>query len=142
MQKTFQKKNRAIIKKTDEKKKVHNMTQIDALRRILDESRTLCVFTGAGISCPSGIPDFRSENGLYRTSGGSYAPEEIISHSFFWRTRSFFYAFYKEKCSTRTRAPERRASLLRGAPDRRAAGRRRDAEYRRPAPGGGQPRGV
>ena len=81
----------------DNKKKVHDMTQIDTLRRILDESQTLCVFTGAGISCPSGIPDFRSENGLYRAQGGQYAPEEIISHSFFLAHPDLFYAFYKDK---------------------------------------------
>lgn len=74
------------------------MDQIDALRRILDESRTLCVFTGAGISCPSGIPDFRSESGLYHAQNDNpYAPEEIISHSFFLAHPDLFYTFYKEK---------------------------------------------
>ena len=53
------------------------------LRRILEQSRNLCVFTGAGISCPSGIPDFRSADGLYnQNSGLNIPPEEIISHSF------------------------------------------------------------
>ena len=67
------------------------------LREIIDGSRILCVFTGAGISCPSGIPDFRSENGIYRTSAGAYAPEEIISHSFFTAHPDLFYEFYRAK---------------------------------------------
>ena len=70
---------------------------IETLRRMITESRILCVFTGAGISCPSGIPDFRSEHGLYSGQNGRYAPEEIISHSFFMRHPDLFYEFYKAK---------------------------------------------
>ena len=68
------------------------------LRRILEQSRNLCVFTGAGISCPSGIPDFRSADGLYnQKSGLNIPPEEIISHSFFTAHTDLFYDFYKSK---------------------------------------------
>ncbi len=67
------------------------------LRQMIAQSRNLCVFTGAGISCPSGIPDFRSENGIYRVSGGQYAPEELISHSFFQAHPDIFYEFYQAK---------------------------------------------
>lgn len=73
------------------------MTQMETLRNIIQESRVLCVFTGAGISCPSGIPDFRSANGIYATKAGDYAPEEIISHSFFLAHPDLFYTFYREK---------------------------------------------
>ncbi|MCQ2433187.1 MAG: NAD-dependent protein deacylase, partial [Clostridia bacterium] len=71
--------------------------QIQRLAEILKASENLCVFTGAGISCPSGIPDFRSADGLYNQKGGTISPEEIISHSFFLRHPKEFYQFYCEK---------------------------------------------
>ncbi len=72
--------------------------KIERLRQILKNSKSLCVFTGAGISCPSGIPDFRSANGLYnQNSGLQIPPEEIISHSFFSAHTDLFYDFYKSK---------------------------------------------
>ena len=72
--------------------------EILQLRRILEQSRNLCVFTGAGISCPSGIPDFRSADGLYnQNSGSNIPPEGIISHSFFTAHTDLFYDFYKSK---------------------------------------------
>lgn len=68
------------------------------LKEILENSENICVFTGAGISCPSGIPDFRSENGLYNEkTKGNYTPEQIISHSFFISHTKEFYSFYREK---------------------------------------------
>ncbi|MGN0571813.1 MAG: NAD-dependent protein deacylase [Candidatus Fimenecus sp.] len=68
------------------------------LKEILTKSRHLCVFTGAGISCPSGIPDFRSADGLYnQKSGLNIPPEEIISHTFFTAHTDLFYDFYKSK---------------------------------------------
>ena len=74
------------------------MEKIDALRNALEASRRLCVFTGAGISCPSGIPDFRSAQGLYRQASGlSYSPEEMLSRSFFDRHPEEFYSFYQSK---------------------------------------------
>jgi len=72
--------------------------KIERLRQILENSKSLCVFTGAGISCPSGIPDFRSADGLYnQDSGLQIPPEEIISHSFFTEHTDLFYDFYKSK---------------------------------------------
>lgn len=72
------------------------MDKIQRLQKIIDESKNVCVFTGAGISCPSGIPDFRSADGLYnRENKYCYSPEEIISHSFFVSHTQMFYDFYK-----------------------------------------------
>ncbi|MDR2088605.1 MAG: NAD-dependent protein deacylase, partial [Clostridiales Family XIII bacterium] len=61
------------------------------------DSENIVFFGGAGVSTESGIPDFRSESGLYnaRTKYGR-SPEEIISHSFFVRSPEVFYAYYKE----------------------------------------------
>ena len=72
------------------------MTDMERLASILKASRRLVVFTGAGISVPSGIPDFRSADGLYnRDSGLKVRPEEIISRSFFDRRPELFYEFYR-----------------------------------------------
>lgn len=72
--------------------------KIEKLQEIIDQSQNICVFTGAGISVPSGIPDFRSANGLYnQESGYNIRPEEIISHTFFVRHTDMFYEFYKSK---------------------------------------------
>ena len=72
--------------------------QYEALKGIINESRSIVVFTGAGISVPSGIPDFRSADGIYNQKTKIKAsPEEIISHSFFMSHTEDFYDFYKEK---------------------------------------------
>ena len=74
------------------------MDKIERLAEILKQSEDLCVFTGAGISVPSGIPDFRSAQGLYNSdSGYGYPPEQIISRSFFDEKPELFFQFYKEK---------------------------------------------
>ena len=68
------------------------------LKTIIKNASSIVVFTGAGISVPSGIPDFRSASGLYnqKTKTG-YPPEEIISHHFFFEHTEEFYEFYKSK---------------------------------------------
>lgn len=64
----------------------------------IKDSRRVCVFTGAGISCPSGIPDFRSADGLYNSETKTgVRPETIISHPFFVSNPEMFYEFYKKK---------------------------------------------
>ena len=70
--------------------------EIGALQEIIDESKNIVFFGGAGVSTESGIPDFRSEDGLYHKKY-SYPPERIISHSFFLTNPEVFYRFYKEK---------------------------------------------
>ena len=74
------------------------MDKYKILKSILEDAKSLVVFTGAGISVPSGIPDFRSDKGIYnqKTNIG-YSPEEIISHSFYEEHPDQFYEFYKEK---------------------------------------------
>lgn len=66
------------------------------LQKIIDDSSSIVFFGGAGVSTESGIPDFRSADGLYRQKY-KYSPEQIISHSFFMRYPEAFYEFYKEK---------------------------------------------
>ncbi|MDR2088420.1 MAG: NAD-dependent protein deacylase, partial [Clostridiales Family XIII bacterium] len=70
---------------------------IEQLAAWIAESENIVFFGGAGVSTESGIPDFRSESGLYnaQTKYGR-SPEEIISHSFFVRSPEVFYAYYKE----------------------------------------------
>ena len=72
------------------------MTDLESLERWLGESRHAVFFGGAGVSTESGIPDFRSVDGLYHQSY-DYPPETIISHSFFLRDPEEFYRFYREK---------------------------------------------
>jgi NAD-dependent deacetylase len=67
------------------------------LRSIIENSRKLVFFGGAGVSTESGIPDFRSETGLYHSMKQyGHPPEEIISHSFFLKDPETFYDFYKK----------------------------------------------
>lgn len=72
------------------------MKELETLRAWLKESRRAVFFGGAGVSTESGIPDFRSVDGLYQQSY-DYPPETIISHSFFLQAPEEFYRFYKEK---------------------------------------------
>lgn len=72
------------------------MTQIEQLQRIVDDAQRIVFFTGAGVSTDSGIPDFRSTDGLYAMEY-DYPPETIISHSFFVENPKEFYRFYKNK---------------------------------------------
>ena len=74
------------------------MDQYEILQSMLDHSHRIVFFTGAGISVPSGIPDFRSADGLYNQKDKSnIPPEEIISHSFYVAHKKEFYSFYKDK---------------------------------------------
>ena len=72
------------------------MKQLETLKRWISESSRIVFFGGAGVSTESGIPDFRSVDGLYNQKF-DYPPETIISHSFYLRDPSYFFRFYKEK---------------------------------------------
>lgn len=71
--------------------------KIKRLKEIIDGSDNIVLFTGAGISVPSGIPDFRSANGLYNSGLTKYgvSPEEAISHHFYELRTADFFEFYK-----------------------------------------------
>lgn len=70
--------------------------EIERLQQMIDESQKIVFFGGAGVSTESGIPDFRSADGLYQQNY-KYTPEQVVSHSFFVRNPEAFYEFYKEK---------------------------------------------
>ena len=70
--------------------------KIQILKNWIAQSRNIVFFGGAGVSTESGIPDFRSTDGLYNQSY-RYPPEMIISHSFYLRNTEEFYRFYKER---------------------------------------------
>lgn len=66
------------------------------LQQIIDESKRIVFFGGAGVSTESGIPDFRSRDGLYNQKY-DYPPEEILSHTFFEKHIDYFFRFYRDK---------------------------------------------
>lgn len=70
--------------------------EVEQLQNIIDDSKRIVFFGGAGVSTESNIPDFRSADGLYQQKY-KYSPEQIVSHSFFVRNPEGFYEFYKEK---------------------------------------------
>ena len=72
------------------------MDETAALQKWIEESSNIVFFGGAGVSTESGIPDFRSTDGLYNQQY-DYPPETIISHSFYVKKPKEFYRFYKNK---------------------------------------------
>lgn len=72
------------------------MNNLEALQKIIDKSSSVVFFGGAGVSTESGIPDFRSTDGLYNQQW-KYPPETILSRSFFDAQTAEFYRFYRAK---------------------------------------------
>lgn len=72
------------------------MNKLEILKQWIDQSHSMVFFGGAGVSTESGIPDFRSVDGLY-SQRFEYPPETIISHSFYLSNPSYFFRFYREK---------------------------------------------
>ena len=72
------------------------MEKIETLKQWVKESDNIVFFGGAGVSTESGIPDFRSVDGLYNQTY-DYPPEQILSHTFFMRKPDEFYRFYHDK---------------------------------------------
>lgn len=72
------------------------MTEIEKLKEWVDECNSIVFFGGAGVSTESGVPDFRSVDGLYNQKY-DYPPEEILSHTFYRRKPDEFYRFYRDK---------------------------------------------
>ncbi|MBQ1350044.1 MAG: NAD-dependent protein deacylase [Ruminococcus sp.] len=72
------------------------MATVEQLQKVIDESKRIVFFGGAGVSTESGIPDFRSVDGLYNQKY-DYPPEQILSHTFFMKKTGEFYRFYRDK---------------------------------------------
>ena len=72
------------------------MNEIEQLQAWIDESRRIVFFGGAGVSTESGIPDFRSTDGLYNQKY-KYPPETMLSHTMYERHTEDFYEFYRDK---------------------------------------------
>lgn len=72
------------------------MSEIETLQKWINESSRIVFFGGAGASTESGVPDFRSVDGLYNQKY-DYPPEEILSHTFYRRKPEEFYRFYRDK---------------------------------------------
>ena len=72
------------------------MNQADQFLQWVKESDNIVFFGGAGVSTESGIPDFRSVDGLYNQEYDN-PPETILSHTFYMRNPSEFYRFYRNK---------------------------------------------
>ncbi len=70
--------------------------QYEQLREILNRSRRIVFFGGAGVSTGSGIPDFRSETGIYRDAFEGLSPETILSRDFFYLRPEVFFDFYRK----------------------------------------------
>ena len=78
--------------------------KIEQLKKFILESNYIVFFGRAGVSTESGIPDFRSKDGLYHQKY-EYPPEEILSHHFFINHTDEFYSFYKEKMNSLSYEP-------------------------------------
>lgn len=72
------------------------MSTLEELQSVIDKSKRIVFFGGAGVSTESGIPDFRSVDGLYNQKY-DYPPEQILSHTFFVHKTSEFFRFYRDK---------------------------------------------
>ena len=72
------------------------MSTLEQLQSVIDNSKRIVFFGGAGVSTESGIPDFRSVDGLYNQKY-DYPPEQILSHTFFMHNTEEFYRFYRDK---------------------------------------------
>ena len=67
--------------------------KIETFKKYVEEAKKIVFFGGAGVSTESGIPDFRSANGIFNTNLNA---ERIVSNSFFWSNTEEFYKFYKD----------------------------------------------
>lgn len=80
----------------------------EELKQILDESKKIVFFGGAGVSTESGVPDFRSENGLYQARQQyGYSPEQMLSLSFYEQNMETFYDYYKNNLVYREARPNK-----------------------------------
>lgn len=101
---------------------------IRALEEILAETKNMVFFGGAGVSTESGIPDFRSVDGLYHQKF-KYPPETMLSHSFYERHTDEFYDFYRQKLIVHGRKAQRGPPAVGGAGARGQMQGRCDPEH-------------
>ena len=87
------------------------MQELEQLKQWIRESDNIVFFGGAGVSTESGIPDFRSVDGLYNQQY-DYPPETILSHSFYMRKPEEFYRFYRNKMLFPNAEPNRAHKAL------------------------------
>lgn len=83
-------------------------TQVNALLEMIKESKSIVFFGGAGVSTESGIPDFRSKDGLYNQKDvqfDTYEPEYLLSRECLYNNPKVFYEFYRQKMDTRSIKP-------------------------------------
>ena len=78
---------------------IHEDPKILKFKILVEESPNIVFFGGAGVSTESGIPDFRSKDGLYNQKY-DYPPEQILSRTFFDRMTEEFYRFYRDKLNS------------------------------------------
>lgn len=78
--------------------------EVERLQEFVDKYDNIVFFGGAGVSTESGIPDFRSQDGLYHQKY-DYPPETILSHTFFMRKPEEFFKFYRDKMLCDTAKP-------------------------------------
>ena len=85
----------------------------EQLKKIIDEAKKVVFFGGAGVSTESGIPDFRSENGLYNAQQNyGYPPETILSHTFYMEHNETFFKYYKENLIAKDVMPNKAHKAL------------------------------
>lgn len=77
---------------------------LERLKDIIEKTDNIVFFGGAGVSTESGIPDFRSVDGLYNQKY-DYPPETILSHTFYRRMPEEFFRFYGTRCFVLMRSP-------------------------------------
>ena len=87
------------------------MSTLEELQSVIDKSKRIVFFGGAGVSTESGIPDFRSVDGLYNQKY-DYPPEQILSHTFFVHKTSEFFRFYRDKMLCLDKSRTRRTISL------------------------------
>lgn len=109
---------------------------VPALEEILAATKSMVFFGGAGVSTESGIPDFRSVDGLYHQKF-KYPPETMLSHTFYETHTAEFFDFYRQKLIVHGQS-QRGPPASGGVGARGQMQGRRDPEHRRPAPGRGQ----
>lgn len=83
-------------------------SKIEELKELIKTSNNIVFFGGAGTSTESGIPDFRSSNGLFNEKlNCNFAPEQLVSHTFFVRYPEDFFKFYKDKLIYKNAKPNK-----------------------------------